>query len=76
MIGPTKKERGLGGTALNTDWKKQAYHHAQRLQASLLRPLNRPAPVTEIYQRPCWERRGQNSPAQLGQGGSCESRRN
>ena len=48
MNGPPKKERGLGGTALKADLNKQAYHHAQRLQASLRRRLNRTASVREI----------------------------
>jgi len=45
---PPKKERELGGTALNTDWNTRAYHHAQRLQASLRRRLNRTASIAEI----------------------------
>ena len=48
MTGPPKKERGLGGTALKADSNKQAYHHAQRLQAFLQRRLNRTASTAEI----------------------------
>jgi hypothetical protein len=47
MTDPPKKERGLGGTALKADSNKQAYHRAQRLQASLRR-LNRTASIPEI----------------------------
>jgi hypothetical protein len=33
MNEPPKKERGLGGAALEPDWSKQEYHLAHRLQA-------------------------------------------
>ena len=46
--GPPKKERGLGGTALKTNWNKQEYHYAERLQAFPQRRLNRTASTAEI----------------------------
>lgn len=37
MMGPPRKERGLGGTALKADWNNQEYHHAGRVQTSMRR---------------------------------------
>jgi hypothetical protein len=41
-----KKERGV--RRAQTNWNTQAYHHAQQLQASLQRRLNRTASIAEI----------------------------
>jgi hypothetical protein len=48
MSGPPKRERGLGGTALNTDSNKREYHYAERLQALPERRLNRRASPAAI----------------------------
>lgn len=47
MKSPPKKERGFG-TALKADSTKQAYHHAQRLQAFLQRRFNRTGSIAKI----------------------------
>jgi len=48
MNEPPRKERGLGGTALNADSNKREYHGAQRLQAFVRRRPNRIASTGEI----------------------------
>jgi hypothetical protein len=45
---PPKKERGLAGTALTTDWNRQYYHQYEPVQGCLQRRLNRPASIAQI----------------------------